>query len=464
MKSFYSGWISGHVTGVLSALTLPGLVFITIALMVITACSSPGRMGRSPAVERFTGDPAIMDAHLGIAFYDLSERKYLFLHNGDNFFVPASNAKLATLYAGLRYLGDSIPGIRYADYNDTIFLKATGDPSLLLADFSEQPVLDFLRETEKPMVFIEPEWMTSHLGYGWPWNFYLNYYMAERSPLPVYGNVIIWAQKEMQGLDDDVMVSFVLSYPRHNWPVVIRHGNNKNIEVKRLLTENQYTVFPGLSGEEDIFIPFATRGISSAVELLEDTLDRRFGVIPAVTNLQKRYQTVYSRPSDSLFRPMMLYSDNFFAEQTLLMAGMEAFGVMDEKLLIEYLLDNELKDLPQRPRWVDGSGLSRYNLFTPVSFIRLLEKMADEFGFDRVCRLLPTGGEGTLENLYRDERGMIYAKTGTLGGNSVSLSGYLITSGGRRFIFSILVNNHNKESDMVRAATENFLIEIIRRY
>ena len=33
------------------------------------------------------------------------------------------------------------------------------------------------------------------------------------------------------------------------------------------------------------------------------------------------------------------------------------------------MLENQLKDIKQQPRWVDGSGLSRYNLFSPMSFV-----------------------------------------------------------------------------------------------
>jgi hypothetical protein len=48
--------------------------------------------------------------------------------------------------------------------------------------------------------------------------------------------------------------------------------------------------------------------------------------------------------------------------------------------------------------------MSRYNLFTPRSLVWLLEKMINEFGIERITRLLPTGGEGTLDDLYLAER------------------------------------------------------------
>jgi D-alanyl-D-alanine carboxypeptidase/D-alanyl-D-alanine-endopeptidase (penicillin-binding protein 4) len=72
---------------------------------------------------------------------------------------------------------------------------------------------------------------------------------------------------------------------------------------------------------------------------------------------------------------MMHESDNLFAEQSLLMVSNEVLGVMDDVKIIDTLLKTDFADLPQKPRWVDGSGLSRYNLFTPKDFVVILHKM-----------------------------------------------------------------------------------------
>lgn len=450
-----------------------------IILLVGGSCSPLRFTGRTSVTDRFLDNPAVSDSHVGFTIYDPENREYLYEHNSYKSFVPASNIKFFTLYAGLRYLDEGIPGIQYLDYNDTLYLRATGDPTFLLQDFPDQPVMDFLKKAGKPLAFIRPGWKTEALGYGWPWNFYLNYYMAERSPFPVYGNVIIWAQREMAGLDKDVNVTYVMSHPHHGWPVEIRGGENDEFEVNRPVTENIYTVYPGFDGDREIFVPFATKGMEASLELLRDTLGKAIKLIPDLphlylshefpetghnVDLPATFQTLYSRPADSLFRPMMLYSDNFFAEQTLMMVSQKLTGVMDEKELIGYLLENDLRNLPRKPIWVDGSGLSRYNLASPRSIVWLLEKMGGEFGYERVSRLLPTGGEGTLEEFYLEEKGRIYAKTGTLGNNAVALSGYLLTVNGRTLVFSVLVNNHDKESAQVRIAVQDFLKEIIYRH
>ena len=70
-------------------------------------------------------------------------------------------------------------------------------------------------------------------------------------------------------------------------------------------------------------------------------------------------------------KTMMHRSDNFFAEQSLLMVSNKLLDVMNDEKIIDTLLKTDFKDLPQKPGWVDGSGLSQYNLFTPQDFVTI---------------------------------------------------------------------------------------------
>jgi D-alanyl-D-alanine carboxypeptidase/D-alanyl-D-alanine-endopeptidase (penicillin-binding protein 4) len=98
---------------------------------------------------------------------------------------------------------------------------------------------------------------------------------------------------------------------------------------------------------------------------------------------------IYSQPRDSLFKIMMHRSDNFFAEQTLLMAANEHLGQMSDARMIDTLLKKDLPNCRKKPRWTDGSGLSRYNLFTPQDLVWLLDKLQNEFTLDRLKVILP---------------------------------------------------------------------------
>jgi serine-type D-Ala-D-Ala carboxypeptidase/endopeptidase (penicillin-binding protein 4) len=139
-----------------------------------------------------------------------------------------------------------------------------------------------------------------------------------------------------------------------------------------------------------------------------------------------------------------------------LMVSNKLLGLMNDAKVIDTILKTEFKDLPQKPRWVDGSGLSRYNLFTPQDFVAILTKMKNEFGMDRLKNILATGGEGTISNYYKADSGYIFAKTGTLSG-VVAFSGFLYTKKNKLLVFSVLVNNHQGSSAGIRRAVEKFL-------
>lgn len=89
--------------------------------------------------------------------------------------------------------------------------------------------------------------------------------------------------------------------------------------------------------------------------------------------------------------------------------------------------------------------------------------MLQDYGFKRLQAILPTGGQGTLQNYYLTEKDHIFAKTGTLS-NQVALSGYLITNKNRLLLFSVLVGNHQGKTSNIRKAVAAFLKEVKEKW
>ena len=155
-------------------------------------------------------------------------------------------------------------------------------------------------------------------------------------------------------------------------------------------------------------------------------------------------------------------SDNFYAEQSLLMVGQALSGELNDAKTIDSLMKTDFANMPNKPRWVDGSGLSRYNLISPMDFVWVLNKMKQEINWNRITTIFPTGNTGTLSGYYKNYGGKIYAKTGTLS-NHVALSGFIKTNSGKELIFSVLVNSHQTAASNIRRAVEAFLTDIIEK-
>lgn len=415
------------------------------ALTVLASCSVNKKIGRL-AKTNLLDDPALRNAHTGISIYDLTRGAYLYNFQGDKYFVPASNTKLLSCYAAMKYLGDSLPGIQYQILNDTtVLIKGTGDPTILHRDFPVQPVYDFLKKFTK--VVLAPTGFDAFMGNGWAWDDYMYDYAAPRSAMPLYGNYMRINLKE-GGISADP--------PFFNKDMVLVEAIKDGFSVNRPWNENKFFITEGRSIARDIpFVP----DDHTLIQLLSDTLHlpvARTNLTPLGTNF------VYTQPLDSMLSVMMHRSDNFFAEQSLLMVSEKLLDKMDDDKIIKRLLDSDFAGMPQKPRWADGSGLSPYNLISPEDFVFVLNKLQNDFGLDRLKTILPTGGTGTLSSLYKTEAGKIFAKTGTISG-VVSLSGYLITKKNHLLLFSVLVNNHNSSAGEIRKRIEQFLKGVMRK-
>ena len=438
------------------------LILNSAFIILFSSCNLQKAISKS-ANEFILKSPSLNTAHVGISIFEPATNKFWYNYQGDHYFVHASNTKIPTCYAAMKYLGDSLIGMVKGENDTAIFFLPTGDPTLLHPDFKTHPVINFLQKTNKKIYTTDVYWKEEPLGSGWAWNDYNDDYMAERSPFPVYGNVIKWImQSETDG-------PIVYSIPEVNWKVNFDTARARNFFVRRALNENIYQITQGTESLKQQYVPFVTNGMANALELLSDTIHKSINLAS-----QKIFQkiwfggavqinAIHSQPTDSLLKPMMHRSDNFFAEQSLLMVSNRLLGIMNDERVIDTLLKTDFKDLPQKPRWADGSGLSRYNLFSPQDFVFILNKMKNDFGIDRIRDVLPTGNEGTLNNYYKGETGRLFAKTGSLSG-VIALSGFLYTRKNKLVIFSVLVNNHNASATAIRRAVEKFIENIYISY
>lgn len=401
--------------------------------------------------------PALANAHTGVCVMDLRTGAYLYNYQGDKYFIPASNMKLLTCYTAMKYLGDSLDGLEVVETRDALQLLPTGDPTLLHPDFAYQPVYDWLCKATKPLQAGAQRWNGNAWGTGWAWDDYTEDYMAERSALPIYGNLLTVSGRS--GEKQVVPASFTSVITGNNQTGYIN-------KLQRTLHENRFTYAATGNSYKPVTIPFITSD-SLNMQLLADTLHKPIHwqqpADEATPEPEGNRTVIHSQPVDALLRIMMHRSDNFYAEQALLMAGRKRFNDMRTASVIQAMLEEDYSAMPQRPRWVDGSGLSRYNLITPQDLVWLLAKMSADFNWKRIAGILQTGDAGTLTGYYKAYAGRIYAKTGTLS-NNIALSGYLLTRKNKVLAFSVLVNNHQAAASVIRRGVEQFLTDIIEEY
>jgi len=374
----------------------------------------------------------------GVCILDPSTKDTVFTHNSTTYFTPASNTKIFTLYSALKILPNKIPTLKYRIVKDTLYAEGTGDPTLLHPYFKDRSSLNFLKKF-KHIAFNFSNYKDTKFGPGWAWEDYDASFSPERNAMPVYGNLLTIQNTKTL----------------HTTPVYFKDRVFKSTSISgREIHENIFYYNPKV--KDTLEIPFITSP-ETTKHILEDILEKNIRMVPKLPKGPK--STLYSIATDTVYKRMMHKSDNFLAEQLMVMSS----GVLKDTLNFSsaknYILNTYLKELKQKPRWVDGSGLSRYNLFTPESLVHVLHKLYKEVPKKRLFCLFPP----VYQNNTQKEAVYLYAKSGSLG-NTYCLSGFLKTRSGKTLIFSFMNNHFRQRNSEIKRQMHAFLQEIRDRY
>ncbi|MTI29659.1 D-alanyl-D-alanine carboxypeptidase/D-alanyl-D-alanine-endopeptidase [Xanthovirga aplysinae] len=415
------------------------LFVLAIGAVFLSSCRA-GRVSKKDKVkemEELVSESEVFNQYFfGFMLFDPHTKDVLFSQNEDKYFTPASTTKLFTFYAALNILGDQVPSLDYEVKGDSLIFSGTGDPSQLHPYFQDSTVLSFLRERDEKLFYTSSTFQDQVYGPGWAWDDYNDYYQPEKSILPLYANVVQFKRLDEQTDSLEIIPGFLRTFSEKDNLI------SPKTVVKRDLHQNIFRMnlaeLPGREGFEKE-VPIITSD-ELTLNLLEKELGKSVLKIPDYKFIDEK--TLYSIPADSLYKRYLIESDNFIAEQLLLLSSHELFGELNSQRTIEWVKENLLNDMPDEAVWVDGSGLSRYNMFTPRSMVAVLDRIYKGMPEKRLFSLLPAGGaSGTLKNYYGgEEKPFVYAKTGSLRHN-ISLCGYVKTKSGRTLIFSMM-NNH----------------------
>ncbi len=419
-----------------------------------------------------------------VDIYDLSKKKILYQKNNTQLLRPASNMKILTSSAGLKYLGKEYEFKTSLYYEGEIvdsvlyghlFVVGGCDPDFKSSD------LELLTQSVKNLgikkitgnIYGDVSMKDSLFwGSGWMWDDDPSTDAPYMSALNINDNAVT-ITGEYNNLDNKLIFR---SVPSTNYIELIN-----NVEIKDDAIRTKISVDRNWINRTNRFLAegiLSKNGIrrkdifsnsfniyepeSYFLTLFKESLDRngiKFTGDLKIKSLNESAKSIFtfSRPYDSVIVNLNKTSDNLSAEMTLLALAHKYFGKpasaknglkMIDSLIIICGLD------PNEYRLADGSGVSHYNLVSAELLLSVLKYFYynEPDLFETLYNSFPIAGvDGSLENRMKKTKAEnnVHAKTGTLSGVS-SLSGYVKNKKGDMIAFSILVQNYNGNSKQAR--------------
>lgn len=381
--------------------------------------------------------PQLSNAFVGIYVEKMDSKKKPTALNGAHYMTPASNTKLLTFLASTQTFSD-LPTLEFAiDKQGQAHFKSTGYPLLFHPFYPDSTLVQFIEEFPK-WIYHPPNTKPKPMGSGWAWDDYKYYFAAPSSVFPIYGNTT-------RGVFGSSEVKLVPPFP------FVKDSTVSNLERYRFINKFKYN--PQNWKEKDtLYRPFIPND-TLFVKLLESATKSKISLVKQKDSLV--WKPFYTANETLLYKALLHESDNGIAEALLLMIANRQKGIFTPEAAIDSLQKRWSSWLPDPLEWVDGSGVSRYNMVTPRTLVAVLQKIEQELSWETIQDLFPKSGvSGTLKAY--PELKEVFAKTGTLRHNH-NLSGFWVSAKGERYAFSIMVNHFTKPTAEIRQGISELL-------
>ena len=357
-------------------------------------------------IDTILQDALFTTASIGIKVVSIESGEVVYAKNAKKLHHPASTTKLFTAATALAKLGSDYR-FETSLYSDTatnaqmirnLYLKGRGDPVLHISDLEklcDTLVQSGVKSIDGDIIVDESFFDTVREGPGWMWD-------DKPFQMSALSLRSIEPEKSME---------------------------NRAIACGYLLKDK--LIQKGISVEGTVVSAKVPSGMESVAKHL-------------------------SPPLSDIIKSMNKPSDNWIAEMLFKTIGAEVKGEpgswqKGREAVGEFL--NEILGEQNTYRFVDGSGLSRYNLLSTELLTKLLVYMYNSFELmPEFTASLPIAGvDGTLRNrmqgVYAEK--VLRAKTGTLSGVS-ALAGYTRSADGEVLAFGILISHYVGSSATAR--------------
>lgn len=443
-------------------------------------------------IEAFSNDPCFRSASLSMMVFDLDSDTIVTHLNPDIALPPASTLKILTTAAGLSALGPQFrfrTEVGYTGYlrNDTLYgdliIKGFGDPTLGSSYFTETGFGKTLVEIGKDVSGAGITYISGRvIGDGshhslstiprnWPFQDMGNYYGAFCAGLNFHDNLhtLDFIQKSVPGLVVD--------------PIRIKP------EVPSLQVQSLVTTGGWGSGDQAYIMgaPFQSnrfvqgtippgKGIFSIKGSLPDpalfcAYHVRKHLLSVGIQVTGFAGSVYVR-SDQLINSLSTLSSPILKE-IVKVTNQKSINLFAEGIGLQFT-DQGLKtgDHPLITFWEgkgvdmtdcrfsDYSGLAPDNMLTSRTMVNILRYVYHDMELWPAFHesLAVMGKSGTLQYMLKNTRaeGKIFAKSGLIKGVR-TYAGYLISTSGRWYAFSLMTLNPSCDSQQVRKKLEQLL-------
>jgi D-alanyl-D-alanine carboxypeptidase/D-alanyl-D-alanine-endopeptidase (penicillin-binding protein 4) len=448
--------------------------------------------------------PAARTAFWGIQIVDLATGKTLYELNSDHYFVPASNAKLFSTALALTRLGPDFtfqtrvlaqtPPDEFGRIRGSLRLVGGGDPNLsaraipyrmgpltgnplaAIEDLAAQLVARGVKRIDGDIIGDDTWYVWQPYAAGWSVDDPQSDDGPPISALTLADNVLTLSVHPGAKVGDIAALSLLPAiefYRIENRVRTVAAGGERRIHFVRVPGSRDAQLFgtiPLRDRGQDLLISvedpaqFAAQALRTALQQrgvavggsatsehlypddVTDLAQSQDSPPPTGIELARRV----SAPLLEDLRITAKVSQNLHAELALRAVGrarrnvgsFEAGMAEMKTFLAEAGID------PAGYNLLDGSGLSRLDLVTPSTVLKLLRFMYESPAREKWLSILPVAAlDGTLSSRFgaTAAAGRVYAKTGSLSHVS-ALSGYLQRPDGTWVAFSILVNNYGGRS------------------
>lgn len=477
------------------------LVLITI---LTAACSTTTEISRKndfnllkSSIHNNFYDSAFAHAHWGAKIKSLENGKVWYTLNSNKMFMPASNEKIPTSAAALQKLG---PDFRFTTKLSTdgevadsiltgdLLVWSNGDPTLYNRFFDSTTVVfnqfaDSLKQLgvkqiNGNIIGDDNAFDDNHIGYGWTHSGLKYWYSAKVGALQLNENYVDFfiimpvdkkdSVKIIPNLESDYFTF------KNNISVVDSGTNDIDIEKEYGTEEFIFSGEVKIGSDTVQISPTIYNPTNFYVTVLKETLEKNgieiigkaidcdeingFDSSYSKTNAILEY---HSPPNSEVLKKLMKRSQNLYAETMTRVMGWKFFneGSFRKGRHVVYDVLNDFSIDTNKIRYMDGSGLSRYNYISPEQIIKILESMKESENRELWRDIMPIAGvDGTLKYRMRgtSAEGIVHAKTGTIS-NVRALSGYVTTASGEELVFSFLVNGHLLSSKATERITDSVL-------